>query len=54
MSNLKRRIAQLKIFRKVLESKGNISYDYSKCIYCGLCQKVCSVGAITVSMNPKN
>ena len=53
MSNLKRKISQIKILRKMVESKGNIVNDSDKCIYCGLCQKTCPVNAITVSRNEK-
>lgn len=54
MSNLKRKFAQIKFLRKVFESKGNIINDRTKCIYCGLCEKVCSVNAIAVSKDQKN
>ncbi len=53
MSNLKRKISQIKILRKMVESKGNIVNDSDKYIYCGLCQNRCPVNAITVSRNEK-
>lgn len=54
MSALKRRLSQMKLIRKLAEAKGTISNDYSKCIYCGHCQRICSVEAITVSKHPKS
>lgn len=54
MSNLKIKISQIKIIRKLLESKGKISNNRNNCVYCGLCEKVCSVNAITVSKSEKN
>ncbi|MBK1810154.1 4Fe-4S dicluster domain-containing protein [Clostridium sp. YIM B02505] len=46
--NFKRKIAKLKILRKISEAKGHIRNDSSKCVYCGLCEKVCPVEAISV------
>ncbi len=54
MSKLKRKIAQIGFLRKIFEAKGNITNDHNKCIYCGLCEKVCSVNAITVSKHEKS
>lgn len=54
MSKFKRKIAQIKILRKIFEAKGTILNDSKKCTYCGLCEKVCSVTAITVSRNQKD
>lgn len=53
MSNFKRKIAGIKILRKVFESRGQISYNCDKCIHCTLCQKTCPVNAITVSRKNK-
>lgn len=54
MKNLKRKIAQMKIIRKISESKGTIINDTNKCVYCGLCHKVCSIDAISVSNDSKS
>lgn len=54
MKNFKRKIAQMKIIRKISEAKGNVINDESKCVHCGLCQKVCSVDAISVSKDQKS
>lgn len=54
MANFKRKIAQLKVLRKIFESRGQISYKYDKCIHCTLCEKTCPVNAITVSRKDKN
>ncbi|WP_051569255.1 ATP-binding protein [Alkaliphilus transvaalensis] len=53
MSKLKRNIAEIKCLRKIFEAKGSIKNDFKKCVYCGLCQKVCSVDAIAVSKDQK-
>ncbi len=53
MSKLKRIIAQKRFLRKIFEAKGKIVNDYKKCVYCGLCEKVCSVDAIAVSKDQK-
>lgn len=34
--------------------RGKISYDPEKCIACGMCIKVCSPGAITMTKGEKN
>lgn len=54
MTNFRRKIAQLKVLRKVFESRGQISYNRDKCIYCTLCEKTCPVNAITVSRKAKS
>lgn len=54
MINFKRKISQLKLLRKIFESRGQISHNCDKCTYCTLCEKICPVNAITVSRKDKN
>lgn len=43
----------LKLFKKIVRLKGNVINNKEKCVYCGMCQKVCPYKAIKVNEKTK-
>ncbi|OSB08493.1 NADH-quinone oxidoreductase subunit I [Paraclostridium bifermentans] len=47
-SKLTLKVANTKVLKKIAKLHGNVINDYSKCIYCNICENKCPIGAIKV------